>query len=33
MLVHFVTDEPSKIAAIRGMLEPRFSVLPQVLGG
>jgi putative nucleotidyltransferase with HDIG domain len=32
MLVHFVTDEPSKIAAIRGMLEPRFSVVPQVLG-
>jgi putative nucleotidyltransferase with HDIG domain len=32
MLVHFVTDEPSKIAAIREMLEPRFSVVPQVLG-
>jgi putative nucleotidyltransferase with HDIG domain len=32
MLVHFVTDEPSKIAAIREMLEPRFSVVSQVLG-
>ena len=33
MLVHFVTDEPSKIAAVRAMLEPRFDVIPQVLGG
>jgi len=32
MLVHFVTDEPSKIAAIRAMLEPRFDVIPQLLG-
>src|SRR5579863_9382572 len=32
MLVHFVTDEPSKIAAIRAMLEPRFHVVPQLLG-
>jgi putative nucleotidyltransferase with HDIG domain len=32
MLVHFVTDEPSKIAAIRAMLEPRFDVVPQLLG-
>ena len=32
MLVHFVTDDPSKIAAIREMLEPRFSVLWQLLG-
>ena len=32
MLVHFVTDEPSKVAAIRAMLEPRFSVAPQLLG-
>jgi putative nucleotidyltransferase with HDIG domain len=32
MLVHFVTDEPSKLAAIRAMLEPRFSVAPQLLG-
>jgi putative nucleotidyltransferase with HDIG domain len=32
MLVHFVTDEPSKIAAIRAMLEPRFSVAPRLLG-
>jgi putative nucleotidyltransferase with HDIG domain len=33
MLVHFVTDEPSKILAIRAMLEPRFHVVPQLLGG
>jgi putative nucleotidyltransferase with HDIG domain len=33
MLVHFVTDEPSKIAAIRAMLEPRFHVVPRLLGG
>ena len=32
MLVHFVTDEPSKVAAVRAMLEPRFSVAPQLLG-
>jgi putative nucleotidyltransferase with HDIG domain len=32
MLVHFVTDEPTKIAAIRAMLEPRFDVVPQLLG-
>jgi putative nucleotidyltransferase with HDIG domain len=32
MIVHFVTDEPSKIAAVRAMLEPRFSVAPQLLG-
>jgi len=24
MLVHFVTDEPGKIPAIRAMLEPRY---------
>jgi HD-GYP domain-containing protein (c-di-GMP phosphodiesterase class II) len=33
MLVHFVTDEPSKIPAIRLMLEPRYHVVPQLLGG
>jgi putative nucleotidyltransferase with HDIG domain len=33
MLVHFVTDEPAKIAAIRAMLEPRFQVVPRLLGG
>jgi hypothetical protein len=33
MLVHFVTDEPTKIAAIRAMLEPRYHVVPQLLGG
>src|SRR4030088_1378893 len=33
MLVHFVTDEPSKIPAIRAMLEPRYRVVPRLLGG
>ena len=33
MLVHFVTDEPAKIPAIRAMLEPRHRVVPQLLGG
>jgi putative nucleotidyltransferase with HDIG domain len=32
MLVHFVTDEPSKIPAIRAMLEPRYQVVPRLLG-
>ena len=32
MLVHFVTDEPTKIPAIRAMLEPRYHVAPQLLG-
>jgi len=32
MLVHFVTDEPTKIPAIRAMLEPRYLVVPQMLG-
>jgi hypothetical protein len=33
MLVHFVTDEPTKIPAIRAMLEPRYHVVPRLLGG
>ena len=33
MLVHFVTDEPNKIPAIRAMLEPRYHVVPRLLGG
>jgi putative nucleotidyltransferase with HDIG domain len=33
MLVHFVTDEPAKIPAIRAMLEPQHDVAPQLLGG
>ena len=33
MLVHFVTDEPGKIPAIRAMLEPQHRVVPQMLGG
>ena len=32
MLVHFVTDEPAKIPAIRAMLEPEHDVAPQHLG-
>jgi putative nucleotidyltransferase with HDIG domain len=32
MLIHFVTDEPAKIPAIRAMLEPRHQVAPQLLG-
>ena len=32
MLVHFVTDEPAKIPAIRAMLEPQYDVVPQLLG-
>jgi putative nucleotidyltransferase with HDIG domain len=32
MLVHFVTDEPAKIPAIRAMLEPEHRVAPQLLG-
>jgi putative nucleotidyltransferase with HDIG domain len=32
MLVHFVTDEPSKIPAIRAMLAPQHYVVPQLLG-
>src|SRR6202166_3156693 len=33
MLVHFVTDEPTKIPAVRAMLEPRYLVVPRLLGG
>jgi putative nucleotidyltransferase with HDIG domain len=33
MFVHFVTDEPSKIPAIRAMLEPRYHVVARMLGG
>ena len=33
MLVHFVTDEPGKIPAIRAVLEPRHHVTPRLLGG
>ena len=32
MLVHFVTDEPTKIPAIRAMLEPQYRVQSQLLG-
>jgi putative nucleotidyltransferase with HDIG domain len=32
MFVHFVTDDPTKIPAIRAVLEPRHRVTPQLLG-
>ena len=32
MLVYFVTDEPTKLPAVRAMLEPQHAVLPWVLG-
>jgi putative nucleotidyltransferase with HDIG domain len=31
MLVHFVTDEPAKIPAVRAMLEPQYLVVCQLL--
>lgn len=31
MLVHFVTDEPAKIPAVRAMLEPQYMVVCQLL--
>jgi putative nucleotidyltransferase with HDIG domain len=33
MLVYFVTDEPTKLPALRAMLEPQHAVVPWVLGG
>ena len=32
MLVHFITDEPTKLPAIRAMLEPRHEVVARLLG-
>ena len=32
MLVHFVTDDATKIPAIRAMLEPQHRIAPQLLG-
>jgi putative nucleotidyltransferase with HDIG domain len=32
MLIHFITDEPGKIPAIRAMLEPQYDVRTQLLG-
>ena len=32
MLVCYLTDEPSKIPAIRAMLEPHHHVVPRILG-
>ncbi len=33
MLVHFITDEPTKLPAIRARLEPRHEVVAGLLGG
>jgi len=33
MLVYFITDEPTKLPAIRAMLGPRHDVVPCLLGG
>jgi HD-GYP domain-containing protein (c-di-GMP phosphodiesterase class II) len=33
MLVHFITDEPTKLPAIRAMLDPRHELVARVLGG
>src|SRR6478736_2724548 len=32
MLVHLLTDEPTKVPAIRAMLEPQHRVVSQLLG-
>src|ERR1700749_546280 len=32
MLVCYLTDEPGKIPAIRAALEPRYSIVPRLLG-
>jgi len=32
MLVHFITDEPTKLPAIRAILEPRHEVMARLLG-
>ena len=32
MLVHFITDEPTKFPAVRAMLEPRHEVVACLLG-
>ncbi|MBA3727203.1 MAG: hypothetical protein H0W86_12375, partial [Armatimonadetes bacterium] len=32
MLVHFLTDEPAKLPAIRAILEPQHDVVPHLLG-
>ena len=32
MHVHFITDEPTKLPAIRAMLEPRYEVTARLLG-
>ena len=33
MIVHFFTDEPAKIPAVRALLEPRYDIVPRLLGG
>jgi putative nucleotidyltransferase with HDIG domain len=32
MLVYFITDEPTKLPAVRAMLEPQYDVVPRLLG-
>ncbi|MBX9648369.1 MAG: HD domain-containing protein [Xanthobacteraceae bacterium] len=32
MLVYFITDEPTKLPAVRAMLEPQYNVVPRLLG-
>jgi HD-GYP domain-containing protein (c-di-GMP phosphodiesterase class II) len=32
MLVHFITDEPNKLPAVRAMLDPRHELAARVLG-
>src|ERR1700682_2262533 len=32
MLVHFLTDQPAKIPAVRARLEPQYDVVSQLLG-
>ena len=33
MIVHFFTDEAAKIPAVRALLEPRYDIVPRLLGG
>lgn len=33
MLVHFITDEPNKLPAVRAVLDPRHELVARVLGG
>jgi hypothetical protein len=33
MIIHFVTDEPTKVPTVRAMVEPQFHVAPQLSEG